>query len=322
LLQSKGFKLDKAVLKLIDFGASCRFEAGAVLQSKVGTPYYIAPEVLACSYNELCDMWSAGVLMFFVLCGARPFNATTRQDLYIKIQKGAYNFKGQAWTCISEDARDLIRMLLETNLQKRYSADQALNHVWVKNQAPKAFDAPLQESIIKNLCEFQAMNNLKKSSLQMIAGHLDEHSINNLRITFEQLDTNQDGFLSVGEYREGLLQAGLVVTAPHLAELIEAVDMNHNDVIDYVEFLASALDARQYLQEDLCWSAFKVFDRNGDGKISVSELAAVLESDNVGKAMGSVAIQDVMNEVDINGDGEIDFKEFMAMMRTKASGAM
>merc|ERR1712187_901153 len=93
---------------------------------------------------------------------------------------------------------------------------------------------------------------------------------------------------------------------------------NHNDVIDYAEFLASALNAKQYLQENLCWSAFRVFDRDGNGRISVSELASVLQNDNVEKAMGSSAIKEVMSQVDTNADGEIDFKEFMIMMRSRA----
>ena len=83
--------------------------------------------------------------------------------------------------------------------------------------------------------------------------------------------------------------------------------------------LASALDAKQYLQEDLCWSAFQVFDRDGNGRISISELSKVLVSENVQKAMGSDVAKEAMDQVDTNGDGEIDFREFMAMMRSPAS---
>jgi len=85
-------------------------------------------------------------------------------------------------------------------------------------------------------------------------------------------------------------------------------------MIDYTEFLAATLDRKMYLQEDICWAAFRVFDRDGDGKISKEEIALVLGDGDV----ASVAMRDIaelMKDVDQNGDGEIDFQEFMDMMR-------
>jgi len=92
------------------------------------------------------------------------------------------------------------------------------------------------------------------------------------------------------------------------------VDSDGSGVIEYTEFLAATLDKRAYLQEDACWAAFRLFDKNGDGKISTEELNEVLQSGDVND-VAARSMADVMAEVDQNSDGEIDFDEFMQMMR-------
>merc|ERR1712151_1132906 len=165
--------------------------------------------------------------------------------------------------------------------------------------------APLHKSLIEKMQSFQAMNKLKKSAMHVIAGDMDDNQISDLRSTFAALDTNQDGILTLAELREGFDRAEMTLRAPDLQRLMEAIDANHNDVVDYGEFLASALDAKKYLQEDLCWSAFRVFDRDGNGRISASELAAVLQSKHVETALGRNTVKEVMGQVDLNGDGQI-----------------
>ncbi|CAE8643016.1 unnamed protein product [Polarella glacialis] len=101
---------------------------------------------------------------------------------------------------------------------------------------------------------------------------------------------------------------------PDLKDIMEGLDADGSGFIDYTEFLAATLDKKQYMAEDACWQAFKVFDRDGNGKISREELAQVLADDTV-KASFAKDMEAMMKEVDINGDGEIDFDEFMTMMR-------
>jgi len=115
------------------------------------------------------------------------------------------------------------------------------------------------------------------------------------------------------KFEEGL--ANLTVP-PNLQQLMECVDTDGSGVIDYSEFLAATMDMKKYMQEDVCWSAFKVFDLDGNGTIDRSELASVLGSGEMRDMLGpDKTIDDIMKEVDVNGDGTIDFEEFMAMMR-------
>lgn len=129
------------------------------------------------------------------------------------------------------------------------------------------------------------------------------------------LDANGDGKLTINEMKDGIKKAGLKEIPPDLQQIMEDVDSDGSGVIDYTEFLAATLDKRTYLKEDVCWSAFRVFDRNGDGKISQDELKAVLGESEVADTLGKSLAQQLLSEVDGNGDGFIDFEEFMAMMK-------
>jgi len=205
------------------------------------------------------------------------------------------------------------------NPHDRYTAEKGLNHAWIKHKAPRSTNVSLQANFVENLRAFRSQNKLMKAALHIIAGQLSEAKIRSLRETFMALDENSDGLLSVSELKEGLGRAGLEVLPPALQEIMDGVDSDRNGLIDYSEFLAATLERRQYLQEDVCWCAFKVFDLNDDGRITSEELKQVLSNDSVEEATGIEATTKVLQEVDKNGDGSIDFDEFMAMMHGKKS---
>merc|ERR1712217_117961 len=95
------------------------------------------------------------------------------------------------------------------------------------------------------------------------------------------LDENGDGLLTVNEMKEGLNRCGLKEIPADLQQIMEEVDSDGSGVIDYTEFLAATLDKKVYMAEDVCRQAFRIFDRNGDGKISKDEITAVLADDEV-----------------------------------------
>ncbi|EER08814.1 Calcium-dependent protein kinase, putative, partial [Perkinsus marinus ATCC 50983] len=147
--------LEKSCLKLIDFGLSTKFGKDDTMTTKAGTPYYVAPQVLGGKYNEACDLWSCGVIMYILLCGYPPFYGETDADVLTKVRLGNYTFNAADWKGVSEDAKDLIRKLLKINPKDRYTAEQALNHIWVRNKAPKAQGMPLEGAQIENLKSFR-----------------------------------------------------------------------------------------------------------------------------------------------------------------------
>lgn len=308
--------IEDNVIKIIDFGLATRFTKGEKLTTSLGTPYYVAPEVLRKSYDELCDMWSCGVITYVLLSGEVPFPGTNSNAILQKVSIMKFSFGAETWQRVSRDARELISKLL-VRRSHRLTAEQALEHNWIKLKAPKALELR-SSSLISRMKEFQAANKFKKVALQVIANQMDDSRSNSLRQIFNALDKNGDGLLTFAEVKSGLEEAGMGDMTPKMMQMISSIDVDETGTIDYTEFLSSALNPEHYEKEDILWSAFQRFDRDGSGKISRAELEAVLHdkpaAEGTDGSSRSDIVKDIFKDIDQDGDGEIDFEEFKTMM--------
>jgi len=306
--------IEQTHLKIIDFGLAFEFTKDVPMTTKAGTPFYVAPQVLEGKYDQAADLWSCGVIMYVLLCGYPPFWGDTDKKVLQKVSKGSFSFNRDDWKNVSEDAKTLIRNLLKYSPKERITAEQALNDEWVREHAPRATNVSIGTGLVDNLRGFRSQNKLKKAALHVIASQMSDAQIKDLRETFIAMDVNGDGLLTVKELEEGMQKAGMTEIPPELDAIIKEVDSNGSGTIDYTEFLAATLDRKNYIAEDVCWAAFRVFDKDGSGTISREELAQVL-SDGEVAAVAQTDVNELLEEVDKNGDGEIDFQEFMHMMR-------
>nr|3DXN_A Chain A, Calmodulin-like domain protein kinase isoform 3 [Toxoplasma gondii] len=128
LLESKS---RDALIKIVDFGLSAHFEVGGKMKERLGTAYYIAPEVLRKKYDEKCDVWSCGVILYILLCGYPPFGGQTDQEILKRVEKGKFSFDPPDWTQVSDEAKQLVKLMLTYEPSKRISAEEALNHPWI-----------------------------------------------------------------------------------------------------------------------------------------------------------------------------------------------
>eukprot|EP00928_Gymnodinium_smaydae_P011936 TRINITY_DN14364_c0_g1_i1.p1 TRINITY_DN14364_c0_g1~~TRINITY_DN14364_c0_g1_i1.p1 ORF type:complete len:607 (+),score=147.24 TRINITY_DN14364_c0_g1_i1:521-2341(+) len=314
LLASKE-EVGVAPLKLIDFGISARFQAGVPLKTKVGTPGYTAPEVLAGRYNQAVDVWSLGVIMFITLSGQMPFVGKNLEQILNKVKAASYSMDGSAWRRVSEQAKSVVRVFLQKMPSSRPTAAQALQMPWLQPDKQDGTNA-LESLDVDALKNFANMHKLKRAALTVIATQMSGAGIDALKNMFLSMDANADGTISTSELRTALKAAKLDVP-DDLVELLEHVDTDGSGVLDYTEFLAASLDKKIYHQEDVVWAAFKKFDADNSGFIDKKELAKVLGDDAVLDAMhvDGAAVQSIFEKVDANGDGVIDFEEFFAMMR-------
>jgi|LakMenE18May11ns_1017448.scaffolds.fasta_scaffold9812683_2 serine/threonine protein kinase len=126
-----------------------------------GTAYYIAPEVLNGSYNEKCDLWSIGVILYILLSGKPPFGGNNDDAIIEKVKIGKYTMSGTVWDQRSSEVKDFIRKLMEVDPEKRLSAKEALVHPWIQQKVTTKFDEALVGGAIENLKSFTAQSKLK-----------------------------------------------------------------------------------------------------------------------------------------------------------------
>ena len=303
-------------IKIIDFGTSLVYDPSRNLDEKLGTPYYIAPEVLNKNYDSKCDIWSCGVITYILLSGVPPFNGQSDQDIMKKVRQGSFSFEDKAWEKISDKAKDFISALLTYNKDERPTAEELLKHEWLSDNASLAVDESLALSVLDNMKGFKVDQTLKQATYAFIASQLlSKSEKDNLAKVFKAFDKNGDGKLSMEEVKEGYLEHyGKVMSDEEVEQMFNAVDTDKSGFIDYSEFVIAAMNERQLTSNDKLQAAFKMFDKDGSGIISADEIREVLQFGG-SSSLSATAVQQIINQVDENGDGEISFEEFVAMMK-------
>lgn len=309
IFASKGPIDEENMLKLIDFGVACECRPSEVLKEVVGTPYYVAPQVITLRYDKMCDLWSCGVIMFTLLTGNVPFCGNSDAETLSMVREGIVRYTQDAWRKVSEDALYLVKRLLTRNPKERWSAQQALECDWIKKRAPMA-EAVLQNDIIDRLGSFRRKNRLKQAVLTIVANEMDNEQIRHLRETFTALDTNGDGLLTYSEIKAGLEKDGLDVP-PEMGVLL---GRDKNAEVDYTEFLAASLDLRSNLSDEAIRVAFGVFDVSGNGTITNRELARAF-----GDGHCKTSYETIVDRYSAKGDGAMDFDDFRNMMQNDFS---
>jgi len=309
LLEHKG---DDAEIKVIDFGLARRYKPGSgeFMRTKVGTPFYVAPQVLQGKYTEKCDIWSTGVILYVLLCGYPPFTGERDLDILRAVKRGKWSFRSPDWDKSSHLVKDLITQMMTFEADKRPDAGDVLRHEWFEsNRATTAELGTLIDADLANkLRAFREGSRMRKIALTIIATQLGNQDLKLLRNTFEAMDANHDGTLTAAEIKAGML-AHKVEIPDDLEELIQRLDTDGSGGIDYHEFIAATMTRANYMREDVLWGAFRAFDIDGDGVITQEEVRQVLESAQVSPDL----IHKVLAEL-TNGGCAVSFEEFAKLL--------
>ncbi|KAK7400971.1 hypothetical protein VNO78_12280 [Psophocarpus tetragonolobus] len=311
-------KDENAPLKATDFGLSVFFKEGETFKDIVGSAYYIAPEVLKRKYGPEVDIWSVGVMLYILLCGVPPFWAESEHGIFNAILRGHVDFASDPWPSISPAAKDLVRKMLNSDPKQRLTAREVLNHPWIMEDG-EAPDKPLDNAVLNKLKQFRAMNQFKKVALRVIAGCLSEEEIMGLKEMFKGMDTDNSGTITIEELKQGLAKQGTKLSEQEVKQLMEAADADGNGTIDYDEFITATMQMNRMNREDHLYTAFQYFDKDNSGFITTEELEQALREFNMRDGRD---IKEILQEVDSDNDGRINYDEFVAMMRKGNPEAM
>ncbi|KFK31209.1 hypothetical protein AALP_AA6G082200 [Arabis alpina] len=307
-------KTETAQLKAIDFGLSIFFKPAQRFNEIVGSPYYMAPEVLRRNYGPEIDVWSAGVILYILLCGVPPFWAETEEGIAHAIVRGNIDFTRDPWPKVSNEAKELVKDMLDANPYSRLTVQEVLEHPWIQN-AERAPNVNLGDNVRTKIQQFLLMNRFKKKVLGIVADHLPNEEIAAIVQMFQTMDTDKNGHLTFEELRDGLKKIGQVVPEGDVKMLMDAADTDGNGMLSCEEFVTMSIHLKRMGSDEHLHEAFKFFDKNGNGFIELNELKEALFDDKLGHG-NDQWIKDIFFDADLNKDGRISFDEFKAMMKS------
>ena len=322
IVKREDYDNDLLFIKIGDFGTAKWFEENKIERNVVGSCYYIAPEVLEKKYNEKCDLWSIGVIMYILLSGKPPFNGVNDEEIYKKILNGSYDLKSEPWDKISKEAKDLIYKLLLKDTEKRINAEDALKHKWfIDNQSKELFNKienkVVIEKMINNLLNYKNYSVIQEIALAYLVHNFNQtRNVINACKLFNLIDTDNDGKIKESDLLKGLKKIFDDKDLEKKCHIIfENIDMNHNVYVEYEEFVRGAVDKEKFLSELTLKFAFRFFDKDGNTEIDYREIEEIFK-DNVSDInKAHEHFKKIIDEVDSNHDGKISFNEFCIAMK-------
>ncbi|KAL4439082.1 hypothetical protein ABPG74_008857 [Tetrahymena malaccensis] len=324
-------KYNDSEIKLVDFGLSKKCDSSnQQLNTMVGTPLYVSPNVLKGKYDKTCDDWSAGVILYILLVGYPPFYGKSRSEIFKKIEKGVFSMDGPEWDLVSEDAKDLVKKMLVVDSKKRMTVDQALKHPWIlKYQKKQSFTPSIVKSgsttaqdldfvdpkIINMLKNFRSPCKLRTEVMKVLVNQLNEKEIEDLKTAFRQIDKDQTGMIKVHELKDVMEKAGHKSSKEQIERIIRNISpcQETKDIsIKYSEFIAATLDQIVYVKAEKIWSLFKYFDPSNTNYITIEDLKEIFLRN--GRNIPDNEIKQMLKEVSPKTSGRITLEEFKKIM--------
>ena len=313
-------------LKLINFNLSTIFSYGKYKNDKnlelkeekenktrmkklLGNAYFISPEMINGNYNEKCDIWSAGIILYFLLSGEPPFNGMNDEEIFSKVKLMKFSFPEKEWNNISNEAKDLIKKMI-CNENERLNANEILEHDWIKKCAPNS-KGLLNNINIQCFKRYKNMHKIKRAIYTFIALRLSDDDTKNLKKIFKIIDDDNNGKISLSEMKDAFIRLNIKDYENEIENIFNSIDTDKSGMIDYTEFLSASINGNnEILSKKTLKDTFKLLDNDNSGKISKNNIMNVLKLENLNEKI----IDNYINKYDLNKDGEIDYNEFLNMM--------
>ena len=290
-----------AEIKILDFGLSRKYDKEQKMHSILGTPYYVAPEVLKGEYDEKCDIWSIGAMTYLMLCGEPPFNGNSNNEIFKKIVKEKIKFKSLLWKNISNNAKDFVKICLSKNSNKRPSAQEALNHIWFSNVKNEIHNNKnIKKEILLNIKDFNINYEFKQMVLKyLINNKLSYEEKKVFKDAFYALDFNHNGFIIESDLKKAFDLFNINIDEKQINYLFNILPENKNLGLGFIEFIMAGIDKKLIFTEENLEDAFNYFDINKTGDIEFDNLNSALL--RMGKKyINSNDINSIIDEVMLN----------------------
>lgn len=302
-------------IKIIDFGVSRKFfKNNEELNSIVGTPYYVAPEVLDGKYDKKVDIWSIGIIMYVLMTGKPPFNAQSKNELFEKIKNQDLPLpKSRNKNHFSENSVDLLSKLTNKNPKERYSANDALKHPWFEILKTENKEY-ISKEILENLKNFVLPNMFQRSLIKLIVKKLKTEQLEKLKKAFEILDKDNTGYIDSDKLELAFHNLDLPVAKEEISEIMKNCNLNYglSNRVNYTSFITAAINKKELFDNEILWDFFNSFGPNENKLICMDNI--IKGFNRTGKIKPEKDIIKMFEEIGVSKDTLIDFDKFKQIL--------
>ena len=302
-------------LKLVDFGEATYLDASGQVVGVCGTSYYVAPEVLSGPYNELCDVWSCGVIMYILLSGKVPFNGHNDDEIIARVRTGEYSLDIPEFAKVSEEAIDLIKHMI-CPADTRISARAALQHPWMKRFFSVVPDEDKMNATMLNLTKYTRGSLMREAIISFVVTHtLPRAEVRKLRDIFLLLNESGTAQLVPEELLRHYRQKSSPETAEEMVrKIFIELDGEQTGKMEFKTFLCGAVDMKETLSEHSIEAALTVFAVEVDGRANVMEVRRMLriEPERFLKVW-----EEILADVEKSASGDIEMDNFVRVVSRK-----
>ena len=263
-------------IKIIDFGLSTLKNKTEKLHTILGTPYYMAPEVLKGDYNEKCDIWSIGAITYFLLSGTEPFKGETSNKIFAKILFTEPDYNPDKFRNVSPLAIDFIKKSFEKEPDNRFSAQEGLTHPWFEPVFKKLY-APkyLDDNLLYNISTMKKYSHLKRLIMRYLVYNMGHTELSVYKKAFLAFDKYNSGVITPEELKRLFNIYHKPLSDEQIKNIMSLSDDN-NDFLTYSEFIICCLRIRDFLTPKKLFDAFLFFDIDNNDIIDSNDIYLTL----------------------------------------------
>ena len=293
--------IEGKIPKLIDFNFSKTYNPDdGKVEDIYAAPAYVAPEMLTKKeYSKKTDIWSSGILLYFIIAGRNPYSAKTLKDLLAEIKAWEFTeekVSGEDWEDISPECKKFIEKMLTSDPEKRATAEELLTDPWLSttNESPLKSEKDMKAEFNKQKFEHAIM------AYMINQWDMDVHT-KNLDKLFKKMDKNGDRLLNRTELRNALKASGIVMSNIQFDKMFRSIDKDGSGNINYKEYMTEMTKDDVAENDAPLAKAFDAFVGNNEKIVKKADLLSIMEDG----WMGDLSMAKLFNEVHTDEADEV-----------------
>ena len=303
-------------LKLLDFGLSSRIKKNEKLNNTVGTRYFIAPETIRGEYDEKCDVWSIGVILYYILSGKFPFTGNSKNmEIFEKIQKVEPLYNKNIFNGISPNAIDFIKKCLIKNPNERFNAKECLSHPWLepifKHIHSEVF---LKDNLILNFSSYHKCPQLKKLILKYLISTMGHTELGPYKSAFYAFDFKNQGIVTKKDIKKIFNLYNVDISDAQIKNIMSICDDPSKSFLTYSEFICCCINIGEFLTPEKLINTFLFFDMDNNLLIDSNDLKNTLL--RCGRdVINHKEIEKILLEATKESDNKININQFINLYK-------